>query len=416
MLCERGSYMSFHVQLFIDDVQEKAKIEEWLQQPEFRHFYIKVGNSISLNDIIFIEVKNLVDWIKVRRIKKHYKDIMIFPLLDQSIVHTSPLAIELGVSALFTKPIQRKAFFRACKNIASVIDDKVESTHLPDESFREIFWRKVLKAEVNSEKYIAQAFSFISSTMVPNVVCVMQGFVNLSNDEQNKGLEASSIVQNELMKAIHAIGHEGYFIPFHKHAALMLKIPSEIASPSSWKEGEQALLHATNILKEKYHIHLYMGVGSIAREILQLKKSYQHAKIARKSVAKHQLSLRYFDEIPTNISVQKSVDYIQTHFSENIAMNEVATTINFSPTYFSRLFKKETGHSFVSYLTLVRILHSILLLRQTDQTIEQISMDLGFNTPNYFSSTFKKEIGLSPSQYRATKEILFSHNWCEDDF
>ena len=43
-------------------------------------------------------------------------------------------------------------------------------------------------------------------------------------------------------------------------------------------------------------------------------------------------------------------------------------------------------------------------------------MDLGFNKPNYFSSTFKKEIDLSPSQYRATKEILFSHNWSEDDF
>ena len=97
-------------------------------------------------------------------------------------------------------------------------------------------------------------------------------------------------------------------------------------------------------------------------------------------------------------------------------MNEVAATINFSPTYFSRLFKKETGHSFVSYLTLIRILRSIWLLRRTDQTIEQIAMDLGFNTPNYFSSTFKKEIGLSPSQYRATKEILFSHNWSEDDF
>lgn len=408
--------MSFRVQLFIEDVQEKAKMEEWLQQPDFHHFHIKIENAISPNDIIFIEIKNLVDWIKVRRIKKHYKDIMIFPLLDQSIVHTSPLAIELGVSALFTKPIQRKAFFRACRNIPSIIGDKAESNHLSDESFREIFWRKVLKAEVSSEKYIAQAFSFISSTMVPNVVCVVQGFANISNNEQMKELEVSSVVQSELMKAIHAIGHEAYFIPFHKHAVLMLKIPSEIASPSSWKEGEQALLQATNILKEKYHIHLYMGVGSISREILQLKESYKNAKIARKSVAKHQLSLRYFDEIPTNISVQKSVDYIQTHFMENISMNEVATTINFSPTYFSRLFKKETGHSFVSYLMLVRILRSIWLLRQTEQTIEQISMDLGFNTPNYFSSTFKKEMGLSPSQYRATKEILFSHNWIEDDF
>ena len=78
--------------------------------------------------------------------------------------------------------------------------------------------------------------------------------------------------------------------------------------------------------------------------------------------------------------------------------------------------KKETGHSFVSYLTLVRISRSIRLLRQNEQSIEQIAMEIGFNTPNYFSATFKKEIGLSPSQYRLTKEILFSHNWEDDDF
>ena len=410
--------MSFHVQLFLEDVQEKAKIQEWLNHPTFHVFQISNKESVSPNDIVIIEINSLFDWKKVRRMKEQCESIIIFPLLAQSMIHTSPLALELQLPALFTKPLKRNVFFRHFKKIISLFSEmgmEEEVNNMSGESFRDLFWRKVLKAEVDEED-IANAYSLISLAMVPNLICVIQGFVVKTNEEKQEDWEASSVVQKTFMKAMNEIDHEASFISFHKHAVLMLKVPFEVATPSFWKEGEQALLKAIEFLKENYGIHLYIGVGSIARELLQLKESYEHAKIARKSVAKHHLSLRYFDEIPTNISVQKSVDYIQAHFMDNLSMNEVAATINFSPTYFSRLFKKETGHSFVSYLTLIRILRSIWLLRRTNQTIEQIAMDLGFNTPNYFSSTFKKEIGLSPSQYRATKEILFSHNWSEDDF
>ena len=81
--------------------------------------------------------------------------------------------------------------------------------------------------------------------------------------------------------------------------------------------------------------------------------------------------------------------------------------MNFSVPYFSRMFKKETKKSYVDYVTFLKIMKSLPLLRMTNQTMEQISADTGFNTPNYYSSTFKKYVGLSPSEYRATYEIIF---------
>lgn len=409
----------FHIHLLIKDLQEKEKIELWLSHPNFQIFHIQHEQPIRANDIVILEVNSLLDWIKIRRLKKQYADLIIFPLLDRSLLQTSPIAMEIQLPSFFIKPLKKNSFYHNVKRILSLYSEQSsdkEITQLENESFKSIFWRRVLKGEITTELQLSQAFSLMSSAIVPNTVCVIQGLVNNEHDEKQKGWEASAVVQKAFLNAFSTIGHDVNYIPFHKHAALMLKIPSEIASPSFWQEGEGAIMEAITFLKEQYGIQLYIGVGSIAREILQLKESFEHAKIARVSVAKHQLSLRYFDEIPTNISVQKSVDYIRSHYAENISMNEVAMHINFSPTYFSRLFKKETGHSFVSYLTLVRILHSIRLLRQTNQSIEQISMDIGFNTPNYFSAIFKKEIGLSPSQYRLTKEILFSHNWQEDDF
>ena len=402
--------MPIHVHLLIEDAQEKLKIQEWLNHSFFTSFKVNEEKPLSSHDIVLIEVNSLLDWVKVRRIKKQYNGITIFPLLDQAMIKTAPLAVELQLSSLFIKPVKHNNFHRKFKKIAlmhSQADRKLD---------QDIFWRRALKGEIESESDTSQQFSTISSRKIPNLVCVIQGFIRDSECEKEEGWEASAVVQHAFLNAMAQIGCEAFFVPFHKHAALLLKLPTEIATPSFWKAGEDAILQTIEFLKENYGVQLYMGVGSLAREPLLLKESYENAKIARRTVAKHHLTLRYYDEIPVNISVQKSVDYIRDHFTESISMNEVATNINFSPTYFSRLFKKETGHSFVSYLTLVRILHSICLLRQTNQSIEQIAMDLGFNTPNYFSSTFKKEIGLSPSQYRATKEILFSHNWSEDDF
>ena len=70
----------------------------------------------------------------------------------------------------------------------------------------------------------------------------------------------------------------------------MLKIPSDIASPSFWEEGQRVMFTAIKTLREKYGIQLYIGIGAICREILQLKDSFENAKIARISVAKHHLS------------------------------------------------------------------------------------------------------------------------------
>ncbi len=414
------SLILFHIHLLIEDIEEKEKIQSWLQHPSLQIFQIqKHEEPIRSNDIVILEVHSLFDWLKIKRLKKQYSDIMIFPLLDPSLIHTSPIAVELQLPSLFIKPLNKNSFYRNIKKVIFLHTEQSldqEINLLESDSFRAIFWRRVLKGEITVESKISQAFSLIASNVIPNVVCVIQGFVNSQSCQKTEGWEASAVVQQAFLEAFSEIKCEIYYVPFHKHAALLMKIPAKIASPSFWKEGEKAIIKAIKTLRENYGIQLYIGVGSIAREILQLKESYQNAKIAKVSVAKHHLSLRYFDEIPTNISVQKSVDYISGHYTEEISMNDVASKINFSPTYFSRLFKKETGHSFVSYLTLVRILRSIKLLRQNDQSIEQIAMEIGFNTPNYFSATFKKEIGLSPSQYRLTKEILFSHNWEDDDF
>jgi two-component system response regulator YesN len=73
---------------------------------------------------------------------------------------------------------------------------------------------------------------------------------------------------------------------------------------------------------------------------------------------------------------------------------------NVSPAYFSSVFKKEIGSSFVQYLTNARLARAKELLVKTENKTYEIATAVGFTEPNYFSFCFKRYEGISPSQYR----------------
>ena len=68
--------------------------------------------------------------------------------------------------------------------------------------------------------------------------------------------------------------------------------------------------------------------------------------------------------------------------------------------YFSRLFKKETGEGVIDYINKVRIERAKVLLRNTDLKSSEICSMVGVLDSKYFSKLFKKMEGLTPSEYR----------------
>lgn len=94
--------------------------------------------------------------------------------------------------------------------------------------------------------------------------------------------------------------------------------------------------------------------------------------------------------------------YIEEHYRESDLSAEILCRhLNVSATYFSTIFKKEVGMSFVAYLTKLRLEHAVELLRTTEEKTYIISEKVGYTEPNYFSYVFKKQYGISPSKYRA---------------
>jgi len=102
----------------------------------------------------------------------------------------------------------------------------------------------------------------------------------------------------------------------------------------------------------------------------------------------------------SNPVLQPAFDYIFTHKHENFSLKEMAKLCHISPSYFSRIFTKETGENFSVFIARHKIEWAKRLLESTDSPIHQVSDDLGFCDTGYFIKTFKKFENLTPAVYR----------------
>ena len=98
--------------------------------------------------------------------------------------------------------------------------------------------------------------------------------------------------------------------------------------------------------------------------------------------------------------IQKAVNYIESNYSNEIKILEVANLVNMSSGAFGRLFKLQTGKSFTDFLTDFRIGCTINLLTNTNLTIQEICDSCGFNTISNYNRIFHNKKMCTPTEFR----------------
>ncbi|MCD6347803.1 MAG: helix-turn-helix domain-containing protein, partial [Bacteroidales bacterium] len=93
-------------------------------------------------------------------------------------------------------------------------------------------------------------------------------------------------------------------------------------------------------------------------------------------------------------------DFIQNNFTKSIALGDVASQINMSPSAFCRFFKKKTKRTFTNYLIETRISQACRLLIQEDFTVSETCFESGYNSTSNFHRHFRRITGLSPNEYK----------------
>ena len=108
-------------------------------------------------------------------------------------------------------------------------------------------------------------------------------------------------------------------------------------------------------------------------------------------------------ELPKSSPIYPAVAYVRNHRQEMVTMNDMARLCHLSPSYFSRLFRREMGENFINYVNRIKVQWAKERLRSSNDSVVQIAQELGYMDSSYFISVFKKFEGTTPLAYRQHK-------------
>jgi two-component system, response regulator YesN len=98
--------------------------------------------------------------------------------------------------------------------------------------------------------------------------------------------------------------------------------------------------------------------------------------------------------------IEAAKNYMMKNVGAKVNLDDVAQKLGLNSSYFSQLFKRETGQTFVEYRIHLRMEIAKKLLEQRNLRIIDISSEIGYDDAPHFTKTFKKYTGCSPTEYR----------------
>ncbi|MDF2543152.1 MAG: transcriptional regulator, AraC family [Herbinix sp.] len=123
------------------------------------------------------------------------------------------------------------------------------------------------------------------------------------------------------------------------------------------------------------------------------------------SIGKY-ISGQIADEPQHSDKICKSISFIHDHISGEIKVSSLASIEHMSLSHYRAVFHQVMGLSPKEYITLSKLNYSCELMRQTELSIKEIAVLVGYDDPQYYNRIFKKYFGLTPSLYKGRKKSL----------
>ena len=120
----------------------------------------------------------------------------------------------------------------------------------------------------------------------------------------------------------------------------------------------------------------------------------------KQSVVKVDSQDNHHENIKMNAVAETIRNFIANHYKEDISLQDVAGSLNYSDAYFCKIFKQCFNKSFLVYLTEYRVERAKVLLADMSINIKDVSAEVGYRDSNYFARVFKRSEGITPTDYR----------------
>ncbi|HET9223886.1 MAG TPA: response regulator [Roseiflexaceae bacterium] len=320
-------------------------------------------------------------------------------------------AIQIGVTEYLLKPIVPQDLLAALRKVARQIDEERQtSAHL-----------EALQAQMADHR------SMLRERCLLDLVAGNSSSADFI--ERAQSLEIDLLAPWYQVLVIRAVPRAGApDAPIYTVCQRVDTITSEIirdsASIVSFKQGlEETILilkgetpdglairvqRLSELLQQRTAYQAVIGVGQPTDRLGTIAQSFAQA-LAQMSAAERptpdgmpaQPDDHHQEQSHSAALIAKARSYIDTSYADpDISLSQVAAQVLLSPTYFSVVFAREVGETFIEYLTNVRIRRAIELLRTTSLTSSEIAYQVGYHNPRYFYSVFRKVVGLPPNEFR----------------
>lgn len=137
----------------------------------------------------------------------------------------------------------------------------------------------------------------------------------------------------------------------------------------------------------------------------ELKRQSSFYSILASLIKFSQGKIEVKEEKIESLYVKKAIELIETNYSKKLKVQDIANQIGINRSYLTNLFKKTIGTSPQNYLIDCRLEKSAQLLRETQNSMVDIALEVGYSDSLAYSKAFKQKYGMSPSEYRK-KSIL----------
>ncbi|OKH20361.1 hypothetical protein NIES593_19250 [Hydrococcus rivularis NIES-593] len=135
------------------------------------------------------------------------------------------------------------------------------------------------------------------------------------------------------------------------------------------------------------------GETAAAMLAAHLFRHYSHRDVEKDCLGKNR------DRMPES-RLRRVLEYVRSHLDREIRLEDLASVAQMSAYHFCRLFKRSIGESPHQFLMRQRLEAARRLLRETDLSVAEVALEIGYQSPSHFATLFKRHTGVTPKQYR----------------
>ncbi|MFU1795191.1 AraC family transcriptional regulator [Paenibacillus azoreducens] len=381
----------------------------------------------------------------LKEIKARNPDVKMILITAYEYFEYAKQAIALGVQEYLVKPAKREQIAAVLRRL---LDEIKEDRRKRNEQLavRDQFFQLLPLAETEIALHLMS--EQVNETEIEGLADILQlsaekgcalvlAFPELG-DEKKKIYDAVKNMTHGIVKE-----RCGSVVSsmVHSHMAIFLIGKKQAADEPIREEAANLASRLAEALQEQCGVTISVGIGSMQSDTVGIRRSYYEAVFASKydnqwgsicrfedlNIADKDEAGKASDQLPidgvpagessyvelairqiraereqsTSNMLDRAMAYIRDRFAEELSLEDVAEQVHLNPYYFSKVFKQQTGETFIDYVTRLRIDKAKDMMRDGELSLKEVCYAVGYKDPNYFSRVFKKVTGVTPSEYRA---------------